>query len=69
MRIQKWGHLRTVNNRSSSKSSSKALPDELMINGEHCTDSKTIAIKFNEYFTSTAQTLDNNYSESESEVF
>ena len=38
---------------------------ELIINDEHCTDSKTIAIKFNEYFASIAQTVNSNYSDSE----
>ena len=41
-----------------STASSKTLPDELIIDGEHFTDSETIAIKFNEYFTSIAQILD-----------
>ena len=41
------------------------MPDELIINDDHCTDSTTIAIKFNEYFASIAQTLNSNYSDSE----
>ena len=41
------------------------MPGELIINDDHCTNSKTIAIKFNEYFASIAQTLNSNYSDSE----
>ena len=41
-----------------STSYGNTLPDELVIDGEYFTDSRTIAIKFNEYFTSIAQILD-----------
>lgn len=58
-----WKHLKSVHNGSTS--SSKTLPDELVIEGEHFTDSQTIASKFNEYFTSVAQILDNTNSETE----
>lgn len=51
-----WRHLRAVN--KGSMTSGKSLPDELIIDGEHYTDSQTIATKFNEYFTSIAQILD-----------
>ena len=35
------------------------MPDELITEGEHFTDSETIATKFYEYFTSIAQILEN----------
>ena len=53
--------MRAVN--SGSRSSGKTLPDELIIEGVHFTDSETIATKFNEYFTSTAQILENTNSD------
>ena len=56
-----WKHLRAVNNGSTS--SGKTLPDELIIKGVHFTDSETIATKFNEYFTSVAQILENTNSD------
>ena len=51
-----WRHLRQVN--KGSTCSGKTLPDELIIDGEHYTDSNSIAVKFNEFFTSIAQLLD-----------
>ena len=56
-----WKHLRAVNNGSTS--SGETLPDKLIIEGEHFTDSKTIATKFNEHFTSIAQILENTNSD------
>ena len=56
-----WKHLRAVNNGSTS--SGITLPDELIIEGVHFTDSETIATKFNEYFTSTAQILETSNSD------
>ena len=50
-----WKHLRAVNNGSTS--SGKTLPDELIIEGVHFTDSETIATKFNEYFISIAHII------------
>ena len=56
-----WKHLRAVNNGSTS--SGKTLPDELIIEGVHFTYSEAIATKFNEYFTSIAQILENTKSD------
>ena len=53
--------MRAVNNGSTS--SGKTLPDELIIEWVHFTDSETIATKFNEYFTSIAQILENTNSD------
>ena len=52
-----WKHLRTVN--ASSGSTNKTLPDELIFDNESVSDSKTIAIKLNEYFASIAKILNN----------
>ena len=57
-----WRHLKVVS--KGSTASSKTLPDELIIDGEHFTDSETIAIKLNEYFTSIAQILDDTNTDS-----
>ena len=51
-----WRHLRLVN--KGSTTTSKTLPDELLIDGQRITDFHSIAAKFNEYFTSIAQLLD-----------
>ena len=51
-----WRHLRLVN--KGSTTTGKTLPDELLIDGQRITDSHSIAAKFNEYFTSIAQLLD-----------
>ena len=51
-----WRHLRAVN--KGCMTSGKTLPDKLIVDGEQFTDSQTIAIKFNEYFTSIATKLD-----------
>ena len=48
-----WKHLRSVNN--GSDSSDHTLQEELVIDGEQFTDSQTIAVKLNEYFTSIAR--------------
>ncbi|MCG7875530.1 MAG: reverse transcriptase family protein [Candidatus Thiodiazotropha endolucinida] len=52
-----WRHLKDVHNGNTS--SGQILPDELTIDGEHFTDSETIATKFNEFFTSITQILEN----------
>lgn len=52
-----WKHLSAVNKGSISKANN--MPDELMINNEHISDSNTIASKLNEYFSSIAQILNN----------
>ena len=51
-----WRHLRAVN--KGCMTSGNTLPGELIVNGEQFTDSQTIASKFNEFFTSIAQILD-----------
>ena len=50
-----WKHLRAV--KKGSVSTVKNIPDELLINNEHFSDSHTIAMKLNEYFSSIAQIL------------
>ncbi|MCG8046530.1 MAG: reverse transcriptase domain-containing protein [Candidatus Thiodiazotropha endolucinida] len=50
-----WRHLRAVNKGSST--TDNVLPDKLTINGETYTDSETVAVKFNEFFTSIAEIL------------
>lgn len=50
-----WRHLRAVN--KGCMTSEKTLPGELIFD-EQFTDSQTIASKFNEFFTSIAQILD-----------
>ena len=51
-----WRHLRAVN--KGCMTSANTLPGELIVNGVQFTDSQTIASKFNEFFTSIAQILD-----------
>lgn len=55
-----WKHLRTVN--SGSNSDSRILPEELVINDEHITDSLDIANKLNKYFASVAEILNDSNS-------
>lgn len=52
-----WQHLRELNN---GQSSSSNLPDELVINEEHISEPESIAMKLNEYFSSIAQILSRN---------
>ena len=40
-----------------SSSSGNMVPDKLIINGETFTDPKILAIRFNEFFTSIAEIL------------
>ena len=53
-----WKHLSAVNKGSTSNSSN--LPDELLINNEHISDSNKVASKLNEYLSSIAQILNKN---------
>ena len=55
-----WKHLRNVNNGSNSDASN--LPEKLVINDEHITDSLDIANKLNKYFASGAEILNNSNS-------
>ena len=55
-----WKHLRNVNSGSNSDSSN--LPEELVINDEHITDSVDIANKLNKYFASVAEILNDSNS-------
>ena len=48
--------MRLVN--KGSTTTGKTLPGELLIDGQRITDSHSIAAKFNEYFTSITQLLD-----------
>ena len=56
-----WKHLRAVN--KGSVSTVNNIPDELLINNEHFSDSHTIATKLNEYFSSIAQILNSTNTE------
>ena len=57
-----WRHLRAVS--GNKRVSSSDLPDELIINNETFTGSENIATKLNEYFTSIADILNGNQTES-----
>ena len=52
-----WQHLRNVNGGTST---SKKLPEELVINNERINDANDIANKLNSYFTSIAEVLNEN---------
>ena len=56
-----WKHLKAVN--KGSVSTVNNIPDELLINNEHFSDSHTIATKLNEYFSSIAQILNSTNTE------
>lgn len=50
-----WQHLRALNKGHATTSNN--LPDELVVNDEHFSDSHSVATKLNEYFSSVAQIL------------
>ena len=56
-----WKHLRAVN--KGLVSTVNNIPDELLINNEHFSDSHTIATKLKEYFLSIAQILNSTNTE------